>query len=562
MINSVRNNVAEESVSVSGLIALVARLDQRVSELDERIDCLERENLGLRNDVGYWKTMHAKAKKREALGLKENERLRAEIRKLNAKLFGRSSEKQSSKDRSNDLDDPRDPLWKTKRQRGQQKDRPGPRRRDYTHLPAREEIRELPIDERRCPRCGRPFAERGDTEDSEQIEIEVVTYRRVIRRKRYRRTCACSDCRRTLTAPAPAKLIPKSRSGTSVWIEVLLDKFHGHRATGRLLAQLRLHELDLAAGTVTGGLKRLEPLLAPIYEAFARRNRLSVYNQADETRWLVFIEQAGKLGHLWWLWTFLGEDTIVYRLDPTRSHRVPEGHFPEQAAGVLMVDRYSAYKAMAQVKAGTLKLAFCWAHVRRDFVTVGKGWPELKDWALDWLRKIRQLYRLNRPRRRHPPSSAAFREADTLLGEQVEEMRRVAAEQLADPRLRAPLRQKLDSLQKHWLGLTLFVDDSRIPMDNNASERTLRGPALGRKNYYGSGSVWSGRLAVTMFSILATLELWNLNPRRWLTWYFDACAVEGGQSPGDIEPFLPWNLTANRRAALSFDSQPPTPSPT
>ena len=76
-------------------------------------------------------------------------------------------------------------------------------------------------------------------------------------------------------------------------------------------------------------------------------------------------------------------------------------------------------------------------------------------------------------------------------------------------------------------------------MDNNASERTLRGPALGRKNYYGSGSVWSGRLAVTMFSILATLELWNVNPRRWLTWYFDACAVEGGQSPGDIAPFLP-----------------------
>ena len=110
-------------------------------------------------------------RKREALGKKENERLRAEIRKLNAKLFGRSSEKQSSKDRSNDLDDPRDTDQQTKRQRGQQKDRPGPGRRDYTHLPAREEIRELPIDERRCPRCGRPFAERGDTENSEQIEF-------------------------------------------------------------------------------------------------------------------------------------------------------------------------------------------------------------------------------------------------------------------------------------------------------------------------------------------------------------------------------------------------------
>ena len=100
--------------------------------------------------------------------------------------------------------------------------------------------------------------------------------------------------------------------------------------------------------------------------------------QADETRWLVFIVQEGKTGHGWWLWVFLGEDTVAFRLDPTRSHDVPEGHFPAEARLVLMVDRYSAYKAMAQVKTGFIVLVFCWAHVRRDFVRVGKGWPELK----------------------------------------------------------------------------------------------------------------------------------------------------------------------------------------
>lgn len=54
----------------------------------------------------------------------------------------------------------------------------------------------------------------------------------------------------------------------------------------------------------------------------------------------------------------------------------------------------------------------------------------------------------------------------------------------------------------------------------------------------------------TMFSLLATLKLWNLNPRAWLTWYFEQCAATGGKAPADIEPFLPWNLSEEQLAAL------------
>ena len=91
-----------------------------------------------------------------------------------------------------------------------------------------------------------------------------------------------------------------------------------------------------------------------------------------------------------------------------------------------------------------------------------------------------------------------------------------AAAELAEPRLRQPCRKVLVSLQEHWTGLTRFVDDPRIPMDNNASERSLRGAALGRKNYYGSSAEWSGNLAITLFSVFATLQKWNINPRTWL----------------------------------------------
>lgn len=83
--------------------------------------------------------------------------------------------------------------------------------------------------------------------------------------------------------------------------------------------------------------------------------------------------------------------------------------------------------------------------------------------------------------------------------------------------------------------------------------------ARGRKNYYGSGSLWSVCLTGAMFSIIATLKQWGLNPRRWLSWYLESCAAAGSNVPGDITPFLPWNLPADRRNELTT-SQPASPS--
>ena len=106
------------------------------------------------------------------------------------------------------------------------------------------------------------------------------------------------------------------------------------------------------------------------------------------------------------------------------------------------------------------------------------------------------------------------------------------------------------SLQEHWTGLTRFVDDPRIPMDNNGSERCLRGPAVGRKNYYGSSAEWSGQLAAYLFTLLATLQRWAINPRTWLRWYLEGCAVGRRPGAGAVAAYLPWNLSASQREAL------------
>ena len=541
---------------------VVEELRREVRDLRAENVVLRQENAELRQqvrdltrEVGYWKSRHADVLKKNVLLQAELDQAKAEIRQLKAERFGKTSEKQNKVDRSNDLADRQNPVDPEKpgterKKRGQQPDRPAPKRRDHSHLPVRVETIDLPNEEKVCGCCGLPLNDLGCTKDSERIEIEIELYRKQLKRKRYRRTCNCVELPRTVTAPVPAKLLPKSIYGTSIWMYLLVEKFQLQRPTHRTIEQMGHMGLRMAPGTIADGFKRIEPLLTPVHEAIRRHHVQSSHFHADETRWRVFAEKAGKIGHQWWLWLFASDDSVVYVLDPSRSHDVPEKHFPDDARGVLVVDRYSGYKAMQQVKNGNLRLAFCWAHVRRDFVRIGKGFPERKDWALTWLRQIQQLYRLNGERLQHENGTKEFAAADVLLRQHIEEMEAARDQELHDEKLRAPCHTALTSLQDHWSGLTLFVDDPRIPMDNNAAERKIRNPAVGRKNYYGSGAEWAGRLAMMLFSIFATLAIWKINPRTWLTWYFDACATNAGRAPENVEIFMPWNMSQQRLVEL------------
>lgn len=152
---------------LADLSDLVLELRREVRERRQEIVDLRLDNFDLRKEVGYWKSMHARAVERERKLEAEVEQLRGENRKLQDQFFGRKSEKSSTRDRSNHLegeDDDQDSS--TPRKRGQQSGNRGPRRRDYGHLPIVEDLRELPEDQRVCPRCGAALSP-SDTEDSE-----------------------------------------------------------------------------------------------------------------------------------------------------------------------------------------------------------------------------------------------------------------------------------------------------------------------------------------------------------------------------------------------------------
>jgi transposase len=475
--------------------------------------------------------------------------LEAKLRLREQQLFGKKSESSSSQTPATTATKP------AAKPKGQQRGKPGPKRRDHSHLPAVEEVVELADDQQHCSCCGLPFEAFPGTEDSEVLEVEVKAYRRRIRRRRYRPTCCCGKHPGIVTAPPVGKVIPKSILGVSIWVEVLLDKFLFYRPTYRLLQDWKTHGLDLSLGTLTDGLQRLLPLFEPVYQALIEHNQQQKHWHADETRWLVFVCVEGKVGYRWMLWVFHSQEAVVFVLDSGRAHDVPEDHLQPVKEGILSVDRYAAYKAMKQVKEGLILLAFCWAHVRRDFLGVARSWPREEPWALGWVERIGRLYQHNDARLEVQENPEMFAKKDGELRQSIVQMAQQAEQELADPQIHPARRKVLVSLQEHWEGLTVFVDHPEVPMDNNKAERVERGPVVGRKNYYGSRALWAGEMAAILFSLLQTLCLWNINPRAWLTAYLQACAEEGGQAPRELDGYLPWKMPVELRQEWSLEKE-------
>ena len=508
------------------------------------------ELIEYKNQAHYWAAQFQQLKTRENDLQNEVDDLKAQLRKREKQLFGRKSEKESRKQ------DPKTGEVIEKKKRGQQPNNPSPDRREYANLSEIEETVELRVEDRYCPCCKLSYDELPGTEDSEVLEIiNVQAHKRIIRRKRYKRQCRCKSnpAPQIITVPPMERVFPKSKLGISIWAHVLIHKYEFQTPLHRILANLSLHGLSLSMGTVTGGLRNLLPLLAPVYAGIAEHNVSAQHWHADETGWKVFEKIDGKNSANWYLWIFHNKESVVYKISPSRSSSVLIDYFGiEDEKGILNVDRFAAYKVIA--KLGVFILAFCWAHVRRDFLEYAKGYPHKEVWALAWVEEIAKLYHINNIRIQLKPNSKQFNKSNTELKQQIDAMHKKMTQELADSTLLPSMSKILKSLSAHWSGLTVFVDHPHIPMDNNTAERGLRPSVVGRKNYYGSGSVWSAELTAIIFTILNTVKLWGINPHTWLLAYLYECAMLGGCAPDDISRYLPWNM---QEETLKMLSEPP-----
>ena len=200
-------------------------------------------------------------------------------------------------------------------------------------------------------------------------------------------------------------------------------------------------------------------------------------------------------------------------------------------------------------------LAFCWSHVRRDFIECAAGQVKLTQWCQRWIERIADIFRLNEERLKHydpglKRQRPAFDAAQTALEETLDGLFAEARRELAALPDEARQGKALRSLLNHREGLSVFVDRPQVPMDNNKAERFLRGPAIGRGLSFGSDSEKGAEFTAIMYSVLGTLSMNGIDVLRWLQAWLEACAKNGRQPPDHLSPWLPWSMSEKRKREL------------
>ena len=496
---------------------------------------LRKDNARLRRTVEAW---------RRRVGTQEAElaKLRATRAVLSKALRGRKSERRERA--------------RTGRPRGQRCGAPGHGRTPRPGLEERIEERRLPAAARRCPCCGKPYAAVG-VDESSLVEIEVRAHRRVIRRPRWRRTCGCASSPMEVSAPPAPRLFDDTPYGTSVWSRVLYERYACLRPLQRVCAWLGDQGLPVSPGTLAGSVPRFVLLFEPLAGAILARQRAAALRHADETTWRVqALRGEGRSGRAW-LWTSVGNDAVRFHIDASRSAEAAAKLFGDLAPETVIVcDRYSAYKRLARLLGGTVVLAFCWAHMRRDFIHCAAAQVRLTGWCEAWLARIAAIYRLNEARLAcYDPGierqSVAFDAAQDALAAALDGLFATAQRELAGLPEHAREGKPLRSLVNHREGLSVFAGRPRVPLDNNLAERLLRGPAIGRRLSFGSDSGTGARFTALMYSVVGTLMLNRIDVLRWLEAWLAACAENGGRPPDDTAAWLPWSMDAARRRALT-----------
>jgi transposase len=512
---------------------------------------------GDENHAAFWR---AEAERLTA----DNETLRARVLDLEAQVnalsekvatlaklaFGEKSEKSKTKKdppRGAPTDDANGVAGTAQRRRGQQPGSRGHGRRDYSNLETEEEVHDVPEAERNCPECGAayvPFRE----ETSEQIDWVVRVVRVIHRRPSYSRTCKC-QVRGILVAPVVPKPIPKGLFTSRFLARLLVEKYVLGRPLHRIGTALANEGLDVSDATLVANIAALSVLLAPLDGAISARNAAAGHLHVDETSWQVFEKVADKQNNRWWLWVFVGADTTVFKIAKSRSTDVLTEHLGiDRDAGVLEAGRkllissdfFTVYQSVAKVDG--VDPLWCWAHIRRYFIRAGDAHKELQPWKAAWVERIGVLYVAHRAIGAAETGSPAHELAEADFANALGVMDEARKNETRDESLHPRARKVLATLDNEWEGLCRHQEFPELPLDNNTAERALRSPVVGRKNYYGCGSVSSAEAAGRVWSTTATAMSAGLNPLSWLTSYLEACARSGGRAPvgAVLESFLPW----------------------
>jgi len=446
---------------------------------------------------------------------RENQRLIDKLRRLTAELArlrGVPNVEQLELALLQELEDAREQIVRgdpRKTERAPRRRHPGHGPRAQATLPTSEIRHELPPDQRACPACGGELSEMtGQAERSERITTVKLTYH-VEHHIRQKYRCGCNGA--VVTAPAPPSLMPGGRYAPEFAVGVAVAKYADHLPLERQVRMMVREGLIVDSQTLWDQLNALARHLEPTYEALGRRALDSPVINVDETRWTMMGSTKVAAGTVW---TVRAPTVSFYRILPGKS--ADEGRqVLASYRGIAVVDGFVVYTVLARDGPG-LTLAHCWAHVKRKFDEIVEHWP-LACAEIGTL--IGALYAIERRVPGPFPGDAAAQALRQQLRHDqsqpvLDQIWHWATVQVGLPR--SDFGKAVRYMLERWEGLTRFVTDPRIALDNNAAERALRGPVLGRKNHYGSRSLRGTQVAAIFYTLCETARLVGVDPHTYL----------------------------------------------
>jgi transposase len=376
---------------------------------------------------------------------------------------------------------------------------------------------------------------------------------------------SCRDCENISQPPAPFHVIPRGWAGPSLLAMILFEKFGQHQPLNRQ-AERYVREgvpisLSTLADAVGAACTVMEPLLRLIEAYVLAAERL----HGDDTT--VPVLALGKCDTAR-CWVYVRDDRPFGSLDPpaamfyysrNRKGEHPQAHLAGYS-GILQADAFDGYGKLYEAarRPGPVKEAACWVHARRPFFAMadleqnarlkaaGKKEIVISPIAVEVVRQIDALFDIERDIN---GQSAERRKAtrQELSAPLVTDLKVYMLGQRDRLSRGHDLTKAMNYILKRWDAFTLFLEDGRVCLSNNAAERALRGIALGRKSWLFCGSDRGGHRAAAMYSLIVTCKLNDIDPQAWLA---DVLARIAGYPSHRLDELLPWRW--NRMRAHAF----------
>ncbi|HWQ90962.1 MAG TPA: IS66 family transposase [Clostridia bacterium] len=448
---------------------------------------------------------------------RENQLLREKVNLLVRRVFGSSSEKMDAAQLQLLLSGAElvEPAAEQKGQTVKPKPARAPRKSKTPRLPETLPVVEEVIDPEPVKAAPEQFRQIGQ-EVSEQLDYEPARYfrRRVVRRTYVSKT---EPEKAPVTAPLPPTLQERCIATPALLAHILVSKYCDHLPLYRqeqILA--RRHGIYLPRQTLARWVELAAEWLTPICQHIKTGVMAGGYVQLDETPINYLEPGAGRTlkGYLW-TGSRPGGD-VFFDWHASRSGECLDTIVPVDFQGTVQCDGYDGYNRLARRSGKEIKLAYCWAHVRRKYNDAVEGSPRTAGWMI---KQIQLLYRIE-SRLREQKAGPALRQAVRASQSKpiVERIKKACTLLVRSKRFlpKSAMQNAMEYTLAQMPGLVVYLEEGRIEIDNNLVENAIRPTALGKKNWLFIGEAEAGDRSAIIYTVIESCRRRSINPYAYL----------------------------------------------